>query len=125
MRIITKTGSSNLITYGLTYKEIECRCLYQDCNHTIITSSILDSYRRVRVGFNQPLTINSGFRCQRHNFDVGGSPTSRHLYLALDISHDEFEEDSKSELLSLLRRHFDFVKVYGTFFHCHNDIELG
>jgi uncharacterized protein YcbK (DUF882 family) len=46
---------------------------------------------RDRLG--RPILVTSGYRCQRHNREVGGSPTSRHMAgRALDMAAAESEQ---------------------------------
>lgn len=56
-------------------EEFVCPC----CGRGQISSSLclfLDILRRVWGG---PIFVNSGFRCEAHNVEVGGVLTSRHL----------------------------------------------
>ena len=39
---------------------------------------ILNFVQKIRNHFNQPVTINSGYRCPTHNRNVGGVSNSRH-----------------------------------------------
>ena len=75
--------------------EFDCSCGcgkgYKDMNPDFLTK--LDEAR----GYAEvPFTLTSGFRCSKHNKEVGGSKTSSHLKgLAVDIfcpsSSDRFE----------------------------------
>jgi len=47
---------------------------------------LFQAYEAIRTTLNRPLRITSGFRCPKHNADIGGEPLSVHLFgLALDI----------------------------------------
>lgn len=66
--------------------EFKCRCSYPDCQVTYLSSDLVKSLQdlRYRVG---PLTVLSGYRCQLHNRDAGGSDNSFHkLGLAADLA---------------------------------------
>ena len=40
----------------------------------------------MRISLGEPMVINSGYRCEKHNKKVGGAPNSAHLRgLAVDI----------------------------------------
>lgn len=62
------------------------RCL----SNPVICSNMYDLQNRlnwIRTIFGYPIIINSGYRTEKHNKDVGGSPTSQHLTLsAVDIT---------------------------------------
>lgn len=47
----------------------------------------------LRSQWNTPIKITSGFRCAKHNADVGGEPDSMHLKgRAADIAMDDANE---------------------------------
>lgn len=109
------------LAFKLHHYEFKCRCDYPDCNVTLIHPSVCDSWSLTRHDFKKKLKVNSGFRCQKHNQDVGGLETSRHLKgLAIDISFEEFTKGERELLHKILRENFDRVIQYSTFFHCHN-----
>jgi uncharacterized protein YcbK (DUF882 family) len=50
-------------------------------------------FEEIRDAWGEPILINSGYRCLKHNTAVGGEPCSVHLFgLALDV-HPERRED--------------------------------
>ena len=64
--------------------EFKCKC--SKCNFDTVDYELIVVLETMRNHFEQPITINSGCRCARHNANVGGSPISKHLYgLAADI----------------------------------------
>ena len=64
-------------------KEFQCKC----CGRGHVDASLVLMLDVLRTYFGQPIRINSGFRCEPHNQEVGGAPGSRHLIgLAADIS---------------------------------------
>lgn len=109
----------------LRHKEFRCKCSYKDCTFTLVSQSLVNNYERVRANINIKLRVTSGFRCQKHNFDVGGSDRSYHkLGLAIDLQ--PFDKSSKKQfnynldrLENVCRAYFSFVKRYDTFIHCH------
>ena len=119
--LILPKSSKDMLTYKLSHKEFRCRCGRPTCHYTIIADSLRTSFAVVRTHFELPLIVNSGYRCQGHNHDVGGSPTSSHTTgHAIDISTKGLAEDDEIYLISLLKFYFDFVKVYPNFVHAHN-----
>ena len=62
-------------------KEFECRCWCgmpeeAKVNIEAMVSNVLDP---VRAKFGKPIKVNSGYRCKKHNAEVGGSPRSQHM----------------------------------------------
>ena len=51
---------------------------------------------RQELGFG--LIVNSGYRCEKHNKEVGGSPRSWHLLFATDIRPEVYEEHLLKEI---------------------------
>lgn len=113
---------SGEIAYMLDHYEFKCKCENIDCNYTLFSSELDKSWSLTRAVFGKPLKINSGFRCQRHNRTVAGTPTSKHMLgEAIDISFTEFNVMDQTKLKEILNRFFDVVIEYGSFFHCHNN----
>jgi len=81
---------------------------------------MLDTARDIAgITFN----INSGFRCPRHNKEVGGSPTSSHLKgLAADIKADT----SRKRYLvvkALIQTGFNRIGIGKNFIHVDLDLD--
>jgi uncharacterized protein YcbK (DUF882 family) len=65
-----------------TDEEFECPC----CHRQLISQRMVSMLDSVRAFMNEPMHINSGFRCVQHNRDVSGSKSSSHcIGLAVDI----------------------------------------
>lgn len=63
--------------------EFKCRC---GCGEVEIHPDLLDSLQQLRDLAGGPIRINSGYRCEKHNREVGGKPESYHRYgMAADI----------------------------------------
>ena len=63
--------------------ELQCRC----CGRLQIDSRLLDGLEKLRALAGVPVMIHAGYRCPRHNQEVGGVPHSEHtLGLAADIA---------------------------------------
>lgn len=61
----------------------------------------------IRAHYNKPIIINSGYRCEKHNKEVGGAKNSQHLYGdAVDIriqggaDYDEVAKWLRDEILT-------------------------
>lgn len=64
-----------------TRNEFNCNCANKHCNgkSDSINPLLIQLLNRVRVEFNKPIVITSGFRCNAHNESVGGASASKHL----------------------------------------------
>ena len=95
--------------------EFACN-LTGECYHW---PDFLDRLQAARTAVGRPFKINSGHRSFIHNARVGGSPTSQHLTLAVDIS---LEGHDRHDLRMVLRDvGFSGIGYYNTFIH----IDLG
>lgn len=107
-------------------KEFECR---DGCeipasareNIEALVDNVLDP---VREAYGKPISVNSGYRCAKHNAAVGGVPNSQHMCgEAVDIAPVNSEKIKvKSELERLVQiikeqGTFDQLIVYPTFVH--------
>jgi zinc D-Ala-D-Ala carboxypeptidase len=76
------------MTLERSEKAFPCPC----CGEGGLKPEMLDLVQRLDQ-LVQGITVTSGFRCQRHNAQVGGSETSSHLKgLAVDIRCQTPEE---------------------------------
>ena len=78
-------GKSVKLTRNFKSTEFDCKgkgC----CSKTPIDIELIGYVQVIRNYFNKPVTINSGYRCQKHNKNVGGAKNSRHTQgMAADI----------------------------------------
>lgn len=83
---VTNTGI-NTYTKGVAVKlsanfvstEFDCHgkgC----CSETLVDSKLVDYLQKIRNHFNAPVSVNSGYRCDRHNSAIGGASRSKHKY---------------------------------------------
>ena len=74
----------------------------------------------IRRYLERPVRVSSGYRCQRLNMEVGGSPTSDHCDgLAADIYFEDFANDWYEVVMLLITSAipFDQLIVYKNFLH--------
>lgn len=63
-------------------KELQCRC----CGRLQIDSRLLDGLEMLRGLAGVAIIVHAGYRCPKHNQEVGGVPRSEHVQgLAADI----------------------------------------
>lgn len=72
------------LTEHFSKHEFRCRC---NCGEWFMDPVFTRALERVRQDFGQPMTVNSGYRCEAHNKKEGGVPGSAHtLGLAADVA---------------------------------------
>ena len=78
-------GKSVKLTKNFKSTELDCKgkgC----CSKTPIDIELIGYLQVIRNYFGKPVTINSGYRCQKHNSNVGGAKNSRHTQgMAADL----------------------------------------
>ncbi len=63
--------------------EFACKC----CGDSIVDIRLVKALQEIRSQVNAPITVNSGYRCPKHNAAVGGEKNSQHMRgTAADIS---------------------------------------
>jgi len=104
-----------MISKYITKAEYRCRCCggyppdfrFGD-DMPDIYADIFGKFAAIREEFGRPIIINSGYRCERRNAAVGGSPLSAHLFgLALDM---EVGSDMM-RLRDIVRRLFPILRM--------------
>jgi uncharacterized protein YcbK (DUF882 family) len=121
MFVLTK-GINIRFGAHLEQSEIDCKCKRENCKVTLLSDSIIKSFYGLRDEVNEPLHINSGFRCQEHNKECEGKSASKHTVgFALDIKIPSSFTYHSFWLLAM--KHFDGVVLYPQegFVHCQND----
>ena len=104
-------------------KEFACKCCGQlplstgsgqapRENVKALVREVLDP---VREKLGMPIVVNSGYRCERHNKDVGGVKNSQHLVgQAADI---HCEDNERLKQLIIENGKFDQLITYPTVLH--------
>lgn len=113
------TKDNQQISENFKFREIKCKCGASACTFSLLSNRTLESLESLRTKFKKSIFINSGFRCQSHNYSIGGTLKSRHARgLAVDIRPKDLKD------LDLLEDYanqiFDVVLRYDSFIHCHN-----
>lgn len=113
------------LSENLSHHEFMCRCKYEDCTYTLVNSVLLQSFEKLRIDVQQPLYVRSGYRCQKHNTDVGGVEKSRHMRGdAIDLEVPTTMHINR--FVFLCAQYFNVVIPYEEkgFVHCHNEPSL-
>ena len=101
------------MTQYVKRSEFRCPC----CGLCHVDDWVVNRFNEARSIAGVPFTINSGYRCERHNKAVGGIIDSAHMAgLAADLK----AEDSGTRFRivdGLLQAGFLRIGIYPTFIH--------
>jgi uncharacterized protein YcbK (DUF882 family) len=64
------------LSKDFTSEEFACRC----CGVTSVDPKLVAALQQMRDMVGVPIHINSGYRCPKHNAQVGGTKGSMHLF---------------------------------------------
>lgn len=69
-------GDSTPLSDNFVRKEFDCKC--GECEETLHDEKLSEGLQRIRHRFGETI-ITSGYRCKKHNTNVGGSSDSYHM----------------------------------------------
>ena len=82
------------ITEHFNLIEFQCPC----CHKVLLNPQLVSKLESLRRKTSKPIIINSGFRCSKHNEEVGGVANSKHkLGQAADVRVVDFEQSEFCE----------------------------
>lgn len=101
-----------------TAEEEMCKC---GCHSGGFLPDFRDMLNQAREIAGVPFVVNSGFRCEEHNRNIGGSETSSHLVgCAADIKvKDSYTRERILE--GLIKAGFTRIGIGKDFIHVDND----
>lgn len=70
-------GQSLQLSPHFNINEFHCHCNYPECRVTYLDSDLIEYLEKKRTQIGKPFKVNSGFRCEKHNRDVGGKPRTK------------------------------------------------
>ena len=80
--------------------EFTCFC----CGHVQVSHSLIKILQKVRDIINIPMVITSGYRCRKHNKEVGGKEDSLHLCgWAADVNFISLEKKDFLNLVNTIK----------------------
>lgn len=68
-----------MINEYFKYSEFNCKCGKCERPEGVPSKELVNILTKIRKHYNQPVIINSGYRCEAHNKAVGGSANSQHF----------------------------------------------
>ena len=98
-------------------KEFACKCCGQlpPLARETVKALVCEVLDPVREKLGMPIVVNSGYRCENHNKDVGGVRNSQHLRgEAADI---HCQDNERLKQLIIENGKFDQLITYPTFLH--------
>jgi len=85
--------------------EFECPC----CGKNEMDETFVRMLEMMRISLREPMIISSGYRCEKHNKEIGGAPNSAHLRgLAVDVKIPNSEYRYRLLKLAML---FDIPRI--------------
>jgi len=100
-------------------KELACKC----CGAVDVNVELINRLDALREFYGKPLHITSGYRCSKHNAEVGGVNDSAHMHgIAVDVTAGSPE---KYELLGVIfqTKLFNRIGIAKNFIHLDIDTE--
>lgn len=109
-----KKGEKIKLSKNFRTDEFDCKCGYKECVYQRISVEQVNKLQQLR-DLTGSLKVTSGFRCQRHNKDVGGVISSQHvLGTAADVTSSKIGIVTLQEFAKKI---FNGVGMYNTFTH--------
>lgn len=109
------------VNYYVTDHFLLSECICPCCDRIKVVPgfySHMELLERMRQELGSAIVINSGYRCEKHNAEVGGKPRSWHLIFATDVKPEDGDERKLLWLYRMaLELGFGGIGKYETFIH--------
>ncbi len=102
--LITKSINHIYLSEFFSLEEFQCPC----CRCVKLDPSLLQKLKGLRNKIKKPVIITSGYRCSKHNSEVGGVKNSYHL---LGMAVDIFVPEIPIARLLQITREFKFQGI--------------
>ena len=73
-------GKKSQLSKNFESTEFDCKCKNKTCSTTEIDPKLVEYLQKIRDYFGKSVTINSAYRCDKHNKSIGGASQSKHKY---------------------------------------------
>lgn len=76
-----KKGQIEQLSVHFTTSEFSCQCHHPECIDQKVAIELIEKLEQVRVLLDEPMTITSGYRCEKHQKELGlqGKETAKKL----------------------------------------------
>lgn len=111
------------LSKNFSKSEFECRCGCEMPKEVLNNvQKLANQLQIIRNKVNVPITINSAYRCPKHNSIIGGAKSSQHLQgKASDIVIEGYSNDDVADLIEELIASGDILQGglgrYNSFTH--------
>jgi uncharacterized protein YcbK (DUF882 family) len=113
-----KKGEDVQFTQHFSSKEFTCNCKHSDCIEQKISKELVDDLEKCRQEYGQAVIINSGYRCLKHNKEIGGANHSQHMEgKAADTRPKLLTTDTMDEWIKVLSGTFKAMGIAQSFIH--------
>lgn len=113
-----KKGEDVQFTQHFSSKEFTCSCKHSDCIEQKISKELVDNLEKCRQEYGQAVIINSGYRCLKHNKEIGGANRSQHMEgKAADTRPKLLTTDTMDEWIKVLSGTFKAMGIAQSFIH--------
>lgn len=103
------------LTPNFKVREFACK---DGSDKVLISTSLVDVLQKIRTHFGKPVVINSAYRSESYNAQVGGSSKSQHLYgTAADIVVSGVLPEAVAQYAEYLMPNKGGIGVYSSFIH--------
>lgn len=113
--MLFKRGEDVKLSPNFHLKEAECKC--GKCPYTPVDAIHVSNLQQLRDKIGQTIIVNSWYRCEYHNENIGGEIWSMHRYgIATDI---RLKNGNINDHIPLIESIFQYggVGIYDTFIH--------
>lgn len=115
--MLFNSSNDRNLTKDFRASEFFCPC----CKYALIDLEMIVVVQKIREFLAKTVTVNSGWRCPKHNEAIGGAEFSVHLRGgAADLTWSTAKRDLKSEVFRNIIRKIPGIKGIGwgkTFLH--------
>jgi uncharacterized protein YcbK (DUF882 family) len=100
------------LTEHFSRSEFDCKC---GCGRNGIKMALVEKLEKVRQMLGKRMVVTSGYRCLKHNGNVGSTTSSHVKGLAADIACSD--SSARDELVGFLRTEFNRMGIAKDFIH--------
>lgn len=84
IKTYSKKDGGRQLSKNFRLGEFKCKC--KRCSTVLVDDELVEIIQKIRDHFGVSININSGYRCEAHNVEVGGASGSHHTKgMAADI----------------------------------------
>jgi uncharacterized protein YcbK (DUF882 family) len=100
------------------FKQEEFQCSCGKCDGGSVNDKVIVIAELIRTHFGRPVKITSGYRCESHNKEIGGTKNSQHvLGTAIDVVVKDVEAIEVYNFIDFLFPNSFGIGKYQNFTH--------